>query len=66
MSSNSAAVCLFYQITVTSPGTGSQGLNGSLYDLGGQAMEVEPGKSVKTHVGDFVSIASRCFGCLVA
>ena len=57
MSSNPAAERLFYQITVTDPGRRSQGWKGTLYDRAGQAIEVEPGKSVKTHVGEFVSIA---------
>ena len=59
MSSNSAAERLFYQITVTNPGTRSQGWKGTLYDPAGKAIEIEPGKSVKTHVGEFVSIACK-------
>lgn len=50
---------LFYQITVTAPGTRSQGWKGTLFDRAGQAIEVEPGKSVKTNVGEFVSIACK-------
>jgi hypothetical protein len=50
---------LFYQITVTNPGTRSQGWKGTLYDRGGQAIEVEPGKSVKTNAGEFVSVACK-------
>ncbi len=56
MASNSAAERLFYQITVTAPGTRSQGWKGTLYSRDGQEIEVGPGQSVKTHVGEFVSI----------
>jgi hypothetical protein len=57
MSSSSVAERLFYQITLTAPATRSQGWKGTLYDRAGRAIEVEPGKSMKTNIGEFVSVA---------
>jgi len=48
---------LVYQITVTAPGTKSQGWHGVLLDIHGKPMTVEPGKTVHTHFGTFVSVA---------
>ena len=48
---------LVYVITVTKPGSKSQGWNGVLYDKQGKPMQVEPGQTVKTPVGTFISVA---------
>jgi hypothetical protein len=48
---------LAYQITVTAPGTRSQGWHGTLYDKDGKPMQFEPGKTVKINAGEFVSVA---------
>ena len=48
---------LVYEITVTSPGTKSQGWHGTLFGKDGKPVQAEPGKTVKTNVGEFVSIA---------
>jgi hypothetical protein len=48
---------LAYQIDVTDPGSRSQGWHGTLYDKNGQAVQVAPGKTVHTNIGDFVSVA---------
>lgn len=47
---------LVYEITVTDPGSKSQGWHGTLYDQNGQAMQVEAGKRVKTIAGEFESV----------
>ncbi len=48
---------LVYKITVTAPGKRSQGWHGTLCDKNGKPVQVEPGKTVKTNVGEFVSVA---------
>lgn len=48
---------LTYEITVTAPGTHSQGWHGTLYDESGHVMQVETGKKVMTDIGELVSIA---------
>lgn len=48
---------LVYEITVTAPGTRSQGWHGTLYDKSGKPVQVEPGKTMTTNVGEFVSVA---------
>lgn len=48
---------LLYKIVVTDPGTRSQGWKGTLFDRNGQPLDVEPGKTVRTRIGDFVSVA---------
>jgi len=48
---------LVYQIDVTDPGMRSQGWHGTLYDKNGNAVAVEPGKTVHTAIGDFVGVA---------
>lgn len=50
---------LAYEIVVTNPGTRSQGWTGTLYGVEGAAMVVDPGKTVETPVGTFVSVACR-------
>ncbi len=50
---------LAYEIVVTNPGTRSQGWIGTLHDMDGAAMVVDPGKTVETPVGTFVSVACR-------
>jgi hypothetical protein len=50
---------LAYEIIVTNPGTRSQGWTGTLYGTDGAAMVVDPGKTVETPVGTFVSVACR-------
>lgn len=44
---------LFYEMTITLPGTRSQGWNGTLFGPDGAALEPEPGAVVDTHVGTF-------------
>ena len=48
---------LVYQIDVTIPGSKSQGWHGTLYGKDGKAVQVEPGKTMHTTIGDFVSVA---------
>jgi len=48
---------LVYEITVTAPGTKSQGWYGTLFDKNGKPMQVAAGKTVQTKVGEFVSVA---------
>lgn len=50
---------LVYDITVTGPGTKSQGWRGTLFDKNGEPMQVEPGKTVTTNVGEFISVAQK-------
>ena len=47
---------LVYKIAVTGPGMRSQGWRGTLFDKNGTAMQVEPGKTVLTNVGQFVCV----------
>ena len=47
---------LFYEITVTAPGTRSQGWHGTLYDPDGHAVVVEPDDVRQTNAGDFVGV----------
>jgi len=48
---------LIYEITVTIPGSRSQGWHGTLYDENGHAMQVEVGKTVMTDIGELKSTA---------
>ena len=48
---------LFYEITVTAPGTRSQGWHGTLFGKDGKPVLAEPGKIVTTNVGKFVAVA---------
>lgn len=48
---------LAYQITVIEPGKRSQNWQGVLYDASGKPMQVEPGKTVTTRFGEFLSVA---------
>jgi hypothetical protein len=48
---------LFYEITVTAPGTRSQGWHGTLFDRDGSALTAKPGDSVATNAGTFVAVA---------
>jgi hypothetical protein len=55
-SAPASAERLVYQITVTNPGTKSQGWYGTLYDQDGNVMQVETGKRIKTIAGEFESV----------
>ena len=48
---------LVYEITVTNPGSKSQGWHGTLYDRSGQPVQAEPSTRVKTIAGEFESVA---------
>ena len=48
---------LVYEITVTNPGTKSQGWHGTLYDQSGEPVQAEPSTRVKTIAGEFESVA---------
>lgn len=48
---------LFYEITVTAPGTRSQGWRGVLYDPTGTPLSRPAGSTVETNAGPFVSVA---------
>jgi hypothetical protein len=48
---------LVYEIVVTAPGARSQGWHGTLYNTNGAAVQVEPGRTVDTRIGTFVSVA---------
>ncbi len=48
---------LFYEITVTAPGTRSQGWRGVLYDPSGAPLARPAGSVVETNAGPFVSVA---------
>ena len=56
---DSDAPRLVYQIEVTAPGTKSQGWHGTLFDKTGKPMQVAPGKTVHTNIGDFLSVARK-------
>lgn len=47
---------LFYEITVTNPGTRSQGWHGVLFDPAGHEVAAGPSQSWSTNAGDFVSV----------
>jgi hypothetical protein len=49
---------LIYEITVTDPGVKMQGWHGTLYDVNGNAMKVEVGKTVMTDIGELKSTAA--------
>jgi hypothetical protein len=49
---------LLYEITVTAPGTRSQGWHGTLYNANGQPMQVAVGKTETTVIGELVSVAA--------
>jgi hypothetical protein len=48
---------VFYDITVTAPGTRSQGWRGVLYDPSGAPLARPAGSVVETNAGPFVSVA---------
>ncbi|MGD9980574.1 MAG: hypothetical protein AB7H66_08405 [Hyphomonadaceae bacterium] len=50
-------VRLAYQITVTAPGTRSQGWRGTLYEADGSPIALAPGARVETPAGRFVGVA---------
>ncbi len=47
---------LAYEITVTAPGSKSQGWHGTLYDKNGQPMKVKSGEKWSTDIGILVSV----------
>lgn len=53
---------LAYQIIVSDPGTRNQNWHGILYDSNGSPLLLEPGKTVKTGIGEFVSVAQQTPG----
>jgi len=56
MQTAAATERLFYDITVTAPGTRSQGWHGTLYDRDGHAMVVDADDTLQTNAGDFVGV----------
>lgn len=52
-------VRLAYQITVTAPGTRSQGWRGTLYQADGAPIALAPGARVNTPAGRFVGVACQ-------
>ncbi len=48
---------LAYEIVETAPGTKSQGWHGILYGRDGAPIEVEPGKTVQSQIGELTSVA---------
>lgn len=48
---------VFYEITVTAPGTRSQGWRGVLYDRNGVALVRAPGETIATNAGVFVNVS---------
>jgi hypothetical protein len=48
---------VFYEMILTAPGTRSQGWHGVLYARDGNPIDVAPGQTVTTPLGEFVNVA---------